>query len=154
MRATVLVVCSLVFALGVVVAPAPAGNSTSDNVKLCKGWQIDLDGIHLTVFVRSDGSSFGNFADCVTYAAKGGAVVPKSQFDCESYGGTFVIGAMPMLWTCVGWVNNGADFQDKFDQLAADCVGDALAAGFESSSASAINYTVPGSGDVICEGLG
>ena len=91
----------------------------------------------------------------ITYAAKGGTVVRKSQFECESYGGVFLIGTAPVLWTCVGWPNNGvADFQGKFNQLAADCSADALSAGHQTASTSAINYTVPGLGDVVCEGLG
>jgi hypothetical protein len=105
---------------------------------------------------RPDGSSFANQGDCVSYGAHGGTLVAKSQsqFDCESFGGTFSTGTTPFLWTCRGVVSTGTvDWNQKFDQLAADCVADALAAGFLSSITSAGPLQIPGATDVYCEGL-
>lgn len=68
----VLTLLGLVLAFGVGVAPATAGSDVPANVKLCKGFEFVYQGIPLTVYVRSDGSTFANYAECVRYAAQGG----------------------------------------------------------------------------------
>ena len=79
-----LVLCG-VFVLTVGVVAASAGNGgNSANAKLCQkgGW---------TSLLRSDGSSFADQGECVSYGAQGNTPLPKSksQLDCESFGGTF-----------------------------------------------------------------
>ena len=61
---------ALTVALSVGVATATAGGGNSANAKLCQkgGWMS---------LVRSDGTSFNNQDECVSYAAKGGALQPK-----------------------------------------------------------------------------
>src|SRR5262249_44734804 len=93
------------------------------------GWQ------HL---YRSDGSTFKNQDECVTYAKRGGTLLtsppappppskPKAQLDCESFGGTFTSGPSPnyegygqAIWSCAGWsggTNSGS-------ALSNDCFAD------------------------------
>ncbi len=64
------VVLGLVVALSVGVATATAGGGNSANAKKCQnnGW---------TGWVRSDGSTFNNETECVSYGAKGGTLMPK-----------------------------------------------------------------------------
>ena len=79
------------------VAAAPAGAAgNADNAKLCQkgGWQ--------TLF-RSDGSTFANQGDCVSYAAKGNTILtapPNPWFvACQQVGGT-PAGALGSSLTC------------------------------------------------------
>jgi hypothetical protein len=82
MRPRILLVCCAALALTVGVATATAGGGNSANAKLCQkgGWQT---------LVRSDGSSFANQDECVSYAAKGGTlssarlVWTTEIFDCS-----------------------------------------------------------------------
>jgi hypothetical protein len=108
--------CCAALALTVGVATATAGNGkggNSANAKLCQkgGW---------TTLYRSDGTTFANQDECVSYGANGGTILtapPKtqSQLDCESFGGTYStvpstdqtgdlgFGVIPIvLWTCNG----------------------------------------------------
>ena len=63
-------VVGLAVALSVGVATATAGGGNSANAKLCQknGWMNQ---------VRSDGTSFNNEDECVSYGAKGGTLMPK-----------------------------------------------------------------------------
>jgi hypothetical protein len=100
-------------------ATAFGGNSL--NAEACQhgGWKT---------LKTADGASFANDGACVAYGAHGGTYLTetKSQRDCESFGGTFVVGTTPIFWTCVLWVNTGvADYNAKFTVLADDCFADA-----------------------------
>jgi hypothetical protein len=87
MRTRILLVAcaALALSVGVSTAAAAGGNGNSDAAKACQndGWKN---------LVRSENASvFKNTGDCVSYAAQGGTLSPKSraQNDCESAGGTF-----------------------------------------------------------------
>jgi hypothetical protein len=117
-RRLLLTTLTLVVALGSASSVALAGGGNSANAKLCqeRSWQ----GLS-----RSDGTSFANEGECVSYAAQGGTLTPKSksQLDCESYGGVFARGTS--LWTCNGW--HFADPGDEYAKdltLVADCFAD------------------------------
>ena len=159
MKVMFLAFCALLAALAVAVAPAAADSSIPSNVALCKGFEFEFFGNQLTIYVRSDGSSFANYPDCVTYAAKGGTVIRKSQFDCQSSGGTFVfhnfpvIGFLTSVWTCDHYSVTVANAQDRFNQLSADCVADVLAAGGSTADVGWTVQDIPGSGNVVeCAG--
>jgi hypothetical protein len=128
------------------VTTAAGGNA--ENANLCQngGWQT---------LTRSDGSTFANQGDCVSYGAQGGTLVARSQsqLDCESFGGTFVVGTTPVLWTCVGLVSTSVEaWNQKFIQLSDDCGADALAADSVLWSLSAVGFPqIPGAGTVVCE---
>ena len=112
----VLLLCA-VFSLTVGVASATAGGGNSANAKKCQkgGWQT---------LIRSDGTSFASEGDCVSYAARGGTPTTrtKSQLDCESLGGTFATGTLPVLWTCNGWTTiDQAAFDTGGFTLVIDC---------------------------------
>ena len=99
MRVWTTLVLSIAVALALGVPSATAGGGNSANAKLCQkgGWQM---------LVRADGSSFDSQADCVSYAAQGGTLTngtQGAQAACESFGGTFVTGTLPILWSCVEW---------------------------------------------------
>jgi hypothetical protein len=105
--------CCAALALTVGVATATAGNGkggNSPNAKLCQkgGW---------TTLYRSDGTTFANQDECVSYGANGGTILTapptQSQLFCESSGGTYstdpstdhtqAIGPVPVVvWTCNG----------------------------------------------------
>ena len=69
--ASTVVLASLVVGIGAATALAGGGNSA--NAKLCQqnGWMSLL---------RSDGTSFSNTGDCVSYAAQGGTLHPVFTF--------------------------------------------------------------------------
>jgi hypothetical protein len=105
----VLVLCAAL-ALTVGVATATAGGGNSANAKKCQkgGWKT---------LVRADHTAFKNAGDCVSYAAKGGTLTPKSnaQIDCESFNGTFStdpatdhigLPSRVVIWTCNGASQN------------------------------------------------
>jgi hypothetical protein len=139
----VLLLCA-VFSLTVGVGSATAGGGNSANAKQCQkgGWQ--------TLF-RSDGTSFKNDGACVSYAARGGTLTTKtktkSQLDCESLGGTFAVGTLPVLWTCNGWIaNDKTAFDSGGSTLVIDCFdGNPLAVFHEvSTPADTFPRTVDG----------
>jgi hypothetical protein len=122
MRLRMLLVLCAAVALSAGVASATAGGGNSANAKKCQkgGWKT---------LVRADHTAFKNQGDCVSYAAKGGTLTPKShpQIDCESFGGTFSTDpatdhiGLPrvVIWTC-----NGASVSlgsDAALELSADC---------------------------------
>jgi len=100
-------------------AVASAGGNSA-NAKLCQmtGWQT---------LVRSNGSSFTNEGACVSYAANGGTLIKKSQFDCQSFGGTYSTdpatdmvnpgGEGIFVWSCNG-------YEGSRDTLENDCLND------------------------------
>jgi hypothetical protein len=123
------VVVALTVALSVGVATASAGEGgNSANAKLCQknGW---------TTLVRSDGSSFANQSECVSYGAHGNTLVPKtkSQLDCESFSGVYStdpaddlsgITGLPggtFVWSCNGVTLPISEF---FSTLTSDCIAD------------------------------
>jgi hypothetical protein len=115
MRLRHLVVLCGALALTVGAATALAGGGNSANAKLCQkgGWRN---------FVRSDGSSFANEGDCVSYGAKGGTLTPKTQWqrDCESYGGTF--GTGPSTFYCFQWfAGTPGEYSTRNAVLSSDC---------------------------------
>jgi hypothetical protein len=71
------------------VAATPAGAANGTNAKLCKdsGWKT---------LYRSDGSTFANQGDCVSYAAKGNTPLTEPpnawKAACEQSGANFGIG--------------------------------------------------------------
>jgi hypothetical protein len=142
----ILMACCAALALTVGVATATAGGGNSEAAKACQkgGWQN---------FIRSeDGSSFKNQGDCVSYAAKGGTLTPKTaqQRDCESFGGEFVAGpaSESVLWSC-RWSNTGlADYEPKKDTLQADCF--ATPNSFTFAFNNALPPVIPGSNWSIC----
>lgn len=77
MKLRLILVCCAALALSVGVATATAGGGNSANAKLCQkgGWQN---------LVRSDGSSFANQDECVSYGAKGGVLQPKPTCTANS----------------------------------------------------------------------
>jgi len=99
-RLTLLAMVLLTLAVS---ASARGGNAA--NAKLCRkgGWMT---------WVRADQTPFLNQGDCVSYAAKGGTLTPKSaaQASCEGLGGTFgtdpdsdlerLVPGSVTLWTC------------------------------------------------------
>jgi hypothetical protein len=162
MRAMVLVLCSLVFALAVAVAPATADSGIPDNVKLCKDRQVAFaSGVNVPVYVRSDGSTFASYADCVTYAAQGGTVIRRSQFVCESFGGTYIWEDFAQttfgsaIWTCRNFtVTDDGSPPNFIDNFSTPCLADALAAGFESMAIGWTIIDLVGNGNVMeCRGL-
>jgi hypothetical protein len=70
--------------LGVSAAQAKGPGGNSANAKLCQkgGWQT---------MVGADGTAFASEQECVSFAAQGGTIVPKSgaQLKCEELGGEF-----------------------------------------------------------------
>lgn len=83
MRLRILLLCCAALALTVGVATATAGGGNggnSANAKLCQkgGWQS---------LYRSDGSSFANQGQCVSYAAKGGALLQTAPISAFLFGG-------------------------------------------------------------------
>jgi hypothetical protein len=98
--------------------PSGAGPGNSPSAKLCQkgGWQN---------VVGSDGTTFANAGSCTSYAAKGGALVPKPADTprerflnlCEAAGGTFTEG--PTFWRC----DSPAGLTEAtFTALSAPCV--------------------------------
>lgn len=104
----VALIAALVVVLPGGAQAAKPGNS--QNAKACQkgGWGN---------LVRSDGSTFANQGECVSYAAKGGQLQPKptapatAQQLCADAGGTFQTGGTgtppgpgapgpALLWTC------------------------------------------------------
>jgi len=129
--------------LSVGVSTAVGGNS--ENAKMCQhnGWQT---------LKTSTGSSFANQGACVSYGAHGGTFVTEtqSQRDCESFGGTFVTGTTPVIWTCVSWTNSGAaDYNAKFTTMANDCFDDIVNAFGSFGIIGPLN--VPGAVSTVCE---
>lgn len=110
------------FALTVGVSTAIAGGGNSDAAKLCQhdGWQQ---------LIRTDGSTFRNTGDCVSYAARGGTMVAKgtSERDCEAAGGTFSTDPStdhngPFADEVFFWSCNGAALTSgQVDVLHSDC---------------------------------
>ena len=85
LRHLVALFSALTLTVGATTALAGGGNSA--NAKSCQknGWKS---------LYRSDGSTFANQDDCVSYSAHGGTILtspPKSQsqLHCESFGGTY-----------------------------------------------------------------
>jgi len=85
--------------------------------------------------VRSDGSSFADQSACVSYAAQGSTLVPKtrSQLDCESFGGAFstnpaddLSGIVNLPGGTFAWSCNGVTLpiSQFFNTLFNDCVAD------------------------------
>ena len=121
------VVLPVVAALGLIfgVAAAIAGGGNSNAAELCQddGWQ------QLT---RTDGSTFRNTGDCVSYAARGGILVAKSesQRDCEAAGGTFSRDVStdrvgPFAFEVFFWSCNGAALSSaQIEALDSDCEAD------------------------------
>jgi hypothetical protein len=118
MRLRVLLVACAALALTVGTATATAGGGNSAAAKACQkdGWKN---------WVRENGSSFKNTGDCVSYVAQGGTLTPKtkSQLDCESFGGTFLLRPQfTVSWVCAGWL---ADTTGQYDArnaaLGQDC---------------------------------
>jgi hypothetical protein len=114
-------VASLIGALTVGVATATAGGGNSASADACHngGWQA---------LVGAYAAAFANQGDCVSYAAKGGTLSPKSasQVLCESYGGTFSTDPASSYFdnqlAAVIWSCNRADLTFPNDAyLAADC---------------------------------
>jgi len=123
----VLMLCAVV-GLTVGIATANAGNrGNSANAKACQegGWQTLL---------RSDGSSFVNQGECVSYGSHGGVLTSrtKSQLDCEAFGGTFStdpttdqiglgdrLGAV--VWTCNNATTNLTVPNENIALFTADC---------------------------------
>jgi hypothetical protein len=107
-----LLLCAML-ALSVGVATATAGGGASDAAKACQngGWQ------HL---YRSDGSSFNNQGDCVSYAAQGGTLTakPQSQLDCASADGVYFSDSTG--WSCGNYLFAAAGA----GQLFADCLAE------------------------------
>jgi hypothetical protein len=113
-----LVLCVAV-ALALSATSGSAGAGNADNAKQCQkgGW---------TTYTRADGTSFANQGACVSYAARGGSLVPKdrAQVLCESFGGTFGmvnygIGGT-VLWSCSEFTGGMA----AVSALAAECAND------------------------------
>ena len=80
MKLRILLVCCAALALTVGVATAFAdGGGNSEAAKACQkgGWQT---------LVRSDGSTFHNQSDCVSYAALGNVLLPLSSAPCLNSG--------------------------------------------------------------------
>jgi hypothetical protein len=116
----------LVVALVWLAPTAVAGGGNSGNAKLCQknGW---------TTLVRSDGSSFANQGDCVSYAAQGNSLVAKtrSQLDCESFFGVYSTNPAndlsgiqtngTFVWSCNGVTLPISQF---YNTLASDCIAD------------------------------
>jgi hypothetical protein len=159
-RVVLVLLGGLVLALAVAVAPATAANNVPANVKLCKDFEFVYQGIPLTVYVRSDGTTFANYADCVQYSARGGTVIRRSQFVCESFGGTYIWQDFAQttfgvaIWTCRNFTVTG-DESNFIDNFSSPCVADALAAGFDSASTTWTVIDLAGSGNVMeCRGLG
>jgi hypothetical protein len=82
MRLRILLVCCAALALTVGVTTATGGGGNSAAAKACQkgGWQT---------LYRSDGTSFANEDECVSYAAKGGT--PVSGADISVSGVRFVL---------------------------------------------------------------
>jgi len=140
------VVLALTVALSLGVATASAGRGgNSENAKLCQknGW---------TTLVRSDGSSFGNQGECVSYGAQANTLVQKtkSQLDCESFGGAYStdpatdlsgIVNLPggtFIWSCNGVTLPISQF---FNTLASDCVADTNDAYVFGNANQSTNYS-------------
>jgi hypothetical protein len=124
MRTALALCAALVLTVGVANATA-GGGGNSANAKLCQkdGW---------TTLIRSDGSSFANQGECVSDAAHGNTLVPKtkSQLDCESFNGAFStnpatdLSGIPggtFVWSCNGVTLPTSQF---YNTLASDCVAD------------------------------
>ena len=107
MRLRILLVCCAALALTVGVATATGSNSP--NAKLCQkgGW--------MTLY-RSDGSSFANQSECVSYGANGGTPTSKSsaQIHCEQGGGLFTTPS-GLVWKCENF------HMSVLSALEADC---------------------------------
>lgn len=125
-RALALAVALTALALATGTAAGAEGGGNSANAHLCQhgGWQ-DL--------TTSTGESFANTGDCVSYAARGGALIPKltpmQQFQvvCEESGGTFdpaVEHGDPdvVLWACDWFPEFPSDVDAIIWQLAGLCV--------------------------------
>ena len=120
----------LALALSVGAVTASAGGGNSGNAKLCQkdGWKT---------LVRSDGSSFENQDECVSYGAQGNELVPKtkSQLDCESFGavystdpasdlsGIINLPGGTFIWSCNGVRLSGSQFSTLFSDCVADTGG-------------------------------
>jgi hypothetical protein len=157
MRCAVIAAVAAAVVLAVAVVPVGAADGVPANVKLCKDFEFVYQGIPLTIYVRSDGSSFANYAECVTYAARGGTVIRRSQFLCESLGGTYVWKNFAQtsfgsaIWTCTHFIITADNVQDV-QRTSGACTADALAAGFSSSSWS-WTVDIAGIGNIECLGL-
>jgi hypothetical protein len=134
-------------------AAASAGGGNSANAHLCQhgGWQTLL---------RSDGSSFTNEGDCVSYAAQGGTLqgaYPQAGKLCASFGGTFGVGGPDLvqagapgagvIWVCNGAEGGGPSIVEvEISVLTAQCNADTNGRGDLASSGSVregapIDYT-------------
>ena len=123
---SVVLALTVALSLGVAAASAAKGGN-SENAKLCQknGW---------TKLVRSDGSSFANQGECVSYGAQGSTLVrkTKSQLDCESFGSVFStdpatdlsgITNLPggtFIWSCNGVILTGSQYTTLADDCSAD----------------------------------
>ena len=151
MKLRMILACCAALALTVGVATATAGNGkggNSANAKLCQkgGW---------TTLYRSDGTTFANQDECVSYGANGGTILtapPKtqSQLDCESFGGAYStdpatdlsgIVNLPggtFIWSCNGVTLPISQF---FNTLASDCVADTNGAYVFGNANQSTNYS-------------
>lgn len=113
--AVLTVAVSGAYAAGATASPNGPGPGNSSNAQACQngGWQ-DLR--------RSDGTTFDNQGDCVSYAAQGGTLTISPEALCESYGGTFVVGSGTLVWTCNDWTASSRDEREaRFSALADSC---------------------------------
>jgi hypothetical protein len=134
MKMRLMLVLCAALALTVGATTASAGGGNSGNAQACQqgGWQN---------LVRSDGSTFKNQGDCVSYAAQGGTLVVRfaqSRSDCQALGGTFSTnpasdqrpdGAGTFLWSC-----NGLPTLNLTPLFDPDCINDVTAAGGTSTT--------------------
>ena len=123
MRKSQLVFVAGALALTIGVSTGAAADGSSDNAERCQngGW-AELE--------RSDGTAFRNAGECISYAARGGVLMPtfaQSRLACEEIGGTFGVGGdVPglepgsVLWTCNGW----SFTQEKLVVIDARCLAD------------------------------
>ena len=123
---TIVVLVTVVISL--TLTGAASGDGNSENAQVCQqgGW-INV--------VRSDGTSFENQGDCVSYAAQGGRLTtptppfPDAEALCVGYGGTFghddqlAGGTRSYLWTCND-LPADFPFPSGNDALAQRCFSD------------------------------
>jgi hypothetical protein len=120
----------LAFLVGAAAAAAPAGaavGGNSANAKLCQrgGW--------LKLFRESDGSTFANQGECVSYGAQGNTILTEPpnawKAACEQVGGTFSVGPSGYPAPAYQYVCDSAP-QTAYDVLLTICFGYPDAQGF------------------------
>jgi hypothetical protein len=100
-----LVVLCAALALTVGAATATGGGNSASAKKCQKGgWK--------TLLRATDGSSFNSEEECVSWAAQGNTLVPKtkSQLDCESFGAAYSTNPATDLSGLPGQLLPGATF--------------------------------------------